>query len=286
MEASTPCVLRRGAAPSSACARKESAFRFAARLAGFTLIELMVVVALIGILAAVIGFSISGGGQAAALESAQRNLIAMFQSAKSNAILEGAPARLIIYADTNAVDPSAESSDTINPKCLRYYGVIYSQTAPDGTVTWTAANQGATLPSGIYFLPAASSQFATDLPTEIPATPQNALLNRLDTTSSTTYAYGTMKLPQFPSNQPQAEGDGDTYYYIQFTPDGIFRDQTYGTTANVILAAGDLTSPNTVDFHGQQTAANANTNQMLSGVQLRFLGMAPFGSALDITGGK
>lgn len=241
----------------------------------------MVVVALIGILAAVIGFSLSGGGQATALDSAQRNLMAMIQAAKANAVLEGAPARLIFYSDNNIPTPS--DSATVNAKRLRFYGVIYSQTDQNGNVTWTAANQGASLPNGIFFLPNTLSSFATDLPSLGITTP-NALSSR----SGTNYAYGTMSLPQgFPYNQPQAAGNGgsgETYYYIEFSPSGVFRDPTTGTIANIIIAAADPISDSAVDFHGQATGANQNTNQLLSGVQIRFLGEAPFSSSEDITG--
>jgi prepilin-type N-terminal cleavage/methylation domain-containing protein len=244
---------------------------------GFTLIELMVVVALIGILAAVIGFSISGGSQATALENAQRNLMAMIQAAKANAVLEGGPARLIIYADTNAAEANAETTGTIAPKLLRFYGVIYGQTSGNGNTTWVAANQGAYLPTGIYFLPAASSSFANNL---VPKTDTN---NALTSKSGSTSGYGTMNLAQFPSNQPQSAGSGDTYYYVEFTPDGVFRGTGNNALANILLAAARPISDTAVDFGGQPPPGG-QVNQLVSGVQIRFLGFAPFTGIADITG--
>jgi prepilin-type N-terminal cleavage/methylation domain-containing protein len=287
MDLSSPCIGRPRAPGILPRIAGNPDARIHANRKAFTLIELMVVVALIGILAAVIGFSLSGGSQAAALDNAQRNLLSMIQAAKANAVLEGAPARLIIYADTNPIGSS--DTATVVPKMLRFYGVIYSSTDSTGNVTWTAANEGAYLPSGIYFVPnqQASSFVAGTLPpkTGFGASTPNALTTgQTDSPAGSTTpspAFGTMTLSAFPSSQPlQANNGGDTYYYVQFTPDGTFHDPTSGTTtANLIIGAADPISDQAIDFHG-------STTKLLSGVQLRFLGIAPFSGIEDITGSQ
>src|SRR5476651_979998 len=93
----------------------------------FTLVELLVVVALIGILAAIVGFSIKGGGQGMSLGNAQRNLVAVIEGARAGASIQHTRARLIIYADRNAVNGESTTASVINSKILRYYGVIFAE---------------------------------------------------------------------------------------------------------------------------------------------------------------
>jgi type II secretion system protein H len=254
---------------------------------GFTLIELLVVVALIGILAAVLGFSLSGGSQATSLENAQRNVMAMIQAAKANAALEGAPARLIIYADTNSQNASSAESGLVNSKALRYYGIIYGNVDPStGNVTsWTAANEGAYLPSGIYFAPNKISQFATNIsmqgwgnPSSIgsstgtsPNVPRSHTIGVMQLTANS----GGLGFPAGNVTGSDGQGGINTYYYIEFEPNGVFSNPN---TANLVISAGNATSDGVVDF-GEIN----NNNLMLSGVQVRFLGTAPFTEPADIT---
>jgi len=282
MHRSPSGIFRLGVKAASARALRGAGAR------GFTLIELLVVVALIGILAAVLGFSLSGGSQAAALENAQRNVMAMIQAAKANAALEGAPARLIIYADTNSQNASAEQSGIVNPKALRYYGIIYGNVDPaTGNVTsWTAANEGAYLPSGIYFVPNKISQFATNISMQTWGNPSS--LGNISGSSPNvpgSHTIGMMQLTDsngglgFPEgNVTGSDGSGgiNTYYYIEFEPNGVFSNPNI---ANLIISAGNATSDSVVDF-GELTGQNL----MLSGVQVRFLGSAPFTEPQDIIG--
>jgi len=265
----------------------------------FTLVELMVVVALIGILATVIGFSIEGGGQSMALGNAQRNVMSAIQAARAGATIQHTRARLIIYADKNVVPGEAASSEIINSKILRYYGVIYAESdnphePTRGTepakpfVMWTAATNGDYLPNGIYFVPSKSSSYASDVPAfSTPKTSavddsqgdytigQSALGNSPGyapyDVHSTGITTGIMQI-NFPLTSAQ-EGDASAewYYFIEFAPDGFY----YNTNGNnnVIIGTAQPTSDSSISFLG----TGANPNLMFTGVQLRALGgPAPF----------
>lgn len=123
------------------------------RRAAFTLVELLVVISIILIASSII-FVGGRGGDGAKLSSAQRILSGIAQGARGQAILKGAPTRLIIYSD-------AASNEAIN-KQLSFFGIIYWATERDpntGAVIaqgWKAATQGTNLPSGIFFNPAFS----------------------------------------------------------------------------------------------------------------------------------
>jgi prepilin-type N-terminal cleavage/methylation domain-containing protein len=268
----------------------------------FTLVELLVVVALIGILATVIGFSMVGGSKGQALDSAQRNLLFMIQAAKTTAQLEKTRARFIIFAEDNQVAATNGLAPMINPKILRFYGVIYAAsddpTVKAGVMTgqptlvyqqtapyhiWLAANQGAMLPDDIYFLPAFASSYATDLP--IWNTPTTNAVN-----GSAGYPQNPVAMddhPGFTTGKMQVQfpvtaaadnnSTGDWYYFIEFAPDGYYFNQNGNN--NLIIGQAYTNTDGTIDFRG--TGAST-PNLMYSGVQLRALGGAsPFRSTQD-----
>ena len=68
------------------------------RLAGFTLLELLIVVAVIGILLGFLGINLTGDG-AAAMGAAQRTVGSLLQQTRMQAIMNGAEARLLICND-------------------------------------------------------------------------------------------------------------------------------------------------------------------------------------------
>lgn len=112
---------------------------------GFTLVELLAVIAIIGVMAAVIGLSLGGGSATAALGTSQRIAASIFESAHRNAALKYTKTRVLIYADQGGV----AATDT--GKYLRFMQVIYENKDVPGQ--WIAANQGTYLPAGVYYIP-------------------------------------------------------------------------------------------------------------------------------------
>jgi len=255
------------------------------KLPGFTLVEMMVVVALIGILAAVVGVSMSGNGQSMSLQNAQRNLVLMMQAAQSAAQKSHTRARFIIFADKNWVPESSPESATVDQKILRFYGIVTAM-SDDPTVktaanvinnaqpyhVWSAVGEGSMLPEGIYFVPSQQSQFALDLPGFAGDTKHNAITDTYSYPNLTTLdehpgvTTGMMQIT-FPL-QEAIEGTGDWYYFIEFAPDGFY----YNTNGNnnIYIGAGVNPTANTVDFLG----TGATPSRMFSGLQLRMLGGA------------
>ncbi len=120
------------------------------RRRGFSMVEMLTVVAIISIMAVLIGVGLSGGNESVSLGNGQRIAASIFQSARSIAVLRQTQTRVLIYGDqgsgTNGTDPR---------KFLRFMGVVYlidngDENDPDD---WIPANQGTYLPEGVFFMP-------------------------------------------------------------------------------------------------------------------------------------
>lgn len=116
----------------------------------FTLVEMLAVIAIIGILGAMIGVAFSGGGSStAALGNAQRIVSGIFQAARSHAVMKGVETAVIIYKEQEGGGTKTDSE-----KYLRFFGIVYR----DGA-TWRPLNRGTYLPKGVYFVPPDGSVF-------------------------------------------------------------------------------------------------------------------------------
>lgn len=113
---------------------------------GLTLIELLAVIAIIGVLVGVIGFTFRGSDKARGLRAGQTVLASMLTVARGTAALKGATAYLLVNVDTKDAD-----------RYLRYLTVIYESVDVDGSSyspkRWMAVNAGAYLPEGVFFVP-------------------------------------------------------------------------------------------------------------------------------------
>lgn len=161
----------------------------------FTLIELLVVISII-LIASSILFVAGGGGDGAKLSTAQRIVSGIAQGARGQALLKGAPTRLIIYSD-NAGNLELD-------KKLRFFGIVYwaqERNPTTGAVIaegWKAATQGTFLPEGIYFNPALGDSSGS-IPTMTLEYPRRNIGN------NTNRANG---------------GAGEEYYFYEFRSNG------------------------------------------------------------------
>ena len=124
------------------CARESPRSRAAALRAGFTLLELLVVVALIASLAGGIGLALRQPDESASLQSAQAVLSSLLDAARGRAALSQQNARCAIAADP------ADSATY-----LRFVRVV-EQDSTD-PANWVAEEDGVWLPAGVYVVPPA-----------------------------------------------------------------------------------------------------------------------------------
>lgn len=111
---------------------------------GFTLLELLVVIALMATLLVVFRGGRGGGGQSAALQSAQATLVNLLTAARAKAMASGQSVRILVQFDATSVNEPL--------RFLRYLA-LQTQTASG----WQTSSE-AYLPDGVYVVP---GNFAT-----------------------------------------------------------------------------------------------------------------------------
>lgn len=114
---------------------------------GFTLVELLVVIALIGILAAGLGLAISGGGdRGAALQNAQSTINSLLSGTRAQAALSQTEAKLFL----NVTEPSAATG--VPDGFLREFRIARKDNSVS-PAQWIVTGEGVTLPRGVAFVP-------------------------------------------------------------------------------------------------------------------------------------
>ena len=110
----------------------------------FTLIELMIVIAVIGILIGSIGLALKGENKPVALQGAQATLMSLVSSARAQAALESSTATVLIWADS-------DKSDTYLRRAAVFVGFDINN---DGTRDYyVRKGEPVDLPQGIFFVP-------------------------------------------------------------------------------------------------------------------------------------
>lgn len=162
----------------------------------FTLMELLVVLAVMGLMMGVIGFSLLGGG-GAELGASQRELVGLLQKARMMAAISGISARLIVHNDPNNEE-----------KFHRYMEVVVKDA--NSSNQWIVDGEGEFLADGIYFVPEEKSlsDQADDW--------------RKDAFSRWSHeADSPFKLKDsFKGKRIEGEGDGTSFRYLEFDGSG------------------------------------------------------------------
>ncbi len=164
-----------------------SSLRVSAPASGFTLFELLVVVALIASLAGGIGLALRKPSESASLQSAQATLSALLGAARGRAALSQQNACCLV-----AADPSDSAA------CLHYVRVVEQD--PANSSNWLARDDGVWLADGVYVVPPA--------PAGVPGNPAWPASRR------------STALPSSAQSVSINGAAGVLYYPVQFTPRG------------------------------------------------------------------
>lgn len=196
-------------------------------IAGFTLVELLAVVAIIGVLAAVV-LGVRPSGEGYALGNGQRIAASVFQSARSIAVMKQTATRVIIYR----AGASGDRNDTA--KQLRFMGVVYRDKNASSP-RWLPANAGVYLPEGVYFVapePDGSSdpyKFVADV--DAAMRESKILLLNDGPTPDDPY--------DFKVSFPTMGGTKDSWFFYEFDQRGLSRNPG----ALFVIAAGEKVEP-------------------------------------------
>ncbi len=119
--------------------------------AGFTLIELMVVVGLIVVMIGSIGVLRMGGNESVAMTSAQSSLAALFTSAKLQATSSGRDVLIMVDLYPGVISGNDVSQHVPNSGYLRRF-IMLKRTSATGD-GYVKTGREFYLPEGIYFIP-------------------------------------------------------------------------------------------------------------------------------------
>ncbi len=173
---------------SDAGRRARTPAELAARVApGFTLLEVLLVVALVAMTAVEIGSALRHPDESLALQSAQAMVCSLLSTARGQAALTQQNARLVIAADPG------DSENFL--RCLQVVGQD-----PGDSANWLADANVSRLPAGVYVVPPAPAAVPGN-----PAWPSSRRSTGLPSTTQSMMINGAAS---------------ESSYYVQFTPRG------------------------------------------------------------------
>lgn len=169
--------------------------------AGFTLIEILSVVAIIAIMAGIIGYALRGrGSDSYGLQSAQATVASLLTLARDKAALTGRDAAVFVHVDTD--------------NAQRYLRFLIPVVRNEADTDWEAFDAGVYLPQGCYVV---SQTAPSGGAIESGATWTNIRSSALGTTATEDFDHGS----------------GESYRGVAFTPRG-----TAINSGKVVMATG------------------------------------------------
>ncbi|MEK9772153.1 MAG: prepilin-type N-terminal cleavage/methylation domain-containing protein, partial [Opitutae bacterium] len=218
---------------------------------GFSLLELLVVLAVMGVMMGVLGFSILGNSSSN-LADTQRMLISYLQKTRALAVASGLETRIIVFAEGANVE-----------KYLRYAQIVTLD--ENKSDQWLIRDNGISLPQDIWFISdsveSANSDWPRDGECVWSASEQDEDF-RLSFVKSNS---GDKKVFQ-------ETVEGDRFLYLKCTPNGNFSSSSYPKMPKLVFAAGRLIPSPTGDLFPSFT-----NERQIAGVQIQ-----PYGGILSL----
>jgi prepilin-type N-terminal cleavage/methylation domain-containing protein len=188
--------------------------------AGFSLIELMVVIMIISILSGIVIAAMNGSDDSRSLDSGVSRLDSLFSLARSAAITRKQTTRVLLNFDSTQPD-----------RMLRYATIVYL----DDDGQWQVYSEGEFLPDGVYFSPALSTN--TDPLYVWTLAINSTTLNITQPASPNLTPVNAYKLSTNTDNLSHAAA-ANKWYAFEFAPNGTFSNPG----ARVVLVNGILQS--------------------------------------------
>lgn len=190
---------------------------------GFSMAELLIVIALIAIMATGIGVAFRGGDSSTALVSAQSTLGALFTSAQLQATTSGRE----VYVMVDMTPGNLNNPNTVNQGYLRRFVTFrHTSTNASGAKVFNAIGKPVFLPQGAYLSPPQGMDDGFEWEADVD-------IRRRTMGGDRHTAFG-ITLPT---------GYTGTWYGWKFSPSGRIEVQGSDMVSQIVLVAGNKVPP-------------------------------------------